>query len=53
LNYGSGSVAGPVSIDTTRLGPATSTDQYFLEVTEVSGIAFYASELSGILGLAY
>ena len=25
----------------------------FGEMTEVSGIAFYASELSGILGLAY
>ena len=25
----------------------------FGEITEVSGIAFYASELSGILGLAY
>ena len=35
------------------LGGAKSAKQKFGEITEVEGVAFYASELSGILGLAY
>ena len=53
LNYGSGSVSGYVSQDLAVLGGAKSAKQKFGEITEVEGVAFYASELSGILGLAY
>jgi len=52
ITYGSGSVKGTVSEDITTLGD-TSAKMYFGEVTSVSGVSFYASEMSGILGLAY
>lgn len=54
ISYGSGSVSGYVSADTTSLGAdVTAKDFKFGEVTEVKGASFYASEMSGILGLAY
>jgi len=53
ITYGSGSIDGTVSQDKTVLGDATAANFAFGEVTAVSGIAFLASQLSGILGLAY
>lgn len=53
ITYGSGSVGGSVSTDTVTLGDVYATDFAFGEVTSVSGASFYASEMSGILGLAY
>jgi cathepsin D len=53
ITYGSGSVGGFVSEDTAMLGDVVATDFGFGEVTSVSGVSFYASEMSGILGLAY
>lgn len=53
ISYGSGSVKGFVSKDVAALGSTTSTDMQFGEVTSVSGVSFYASKMSGILGLAY
>jgi hypothetical protein len=53
ITYGSGSIDGTVSQDQTVLGDATATSFAFGEVTAVSGVAFLASQLSGILGLAY
>ena len=53
ITYGSGSIDGFVSQDTTKLGDATATDFGFGEVTAVSGVAFLASQMSGILGLGY
>ncbi len=53
IKYGSGSVGGTVSQDIAKLGTATSKQMKFGEVTSVSGIPFYASDMSGILGLAY
>jgi len=53
ISYGSGSVGGYVSQDTVALGDTTATNFAFGEVTSVSGASFYASEMSGILGLAY
>jgi hypothetical protein len=53
ISYGSGSVGGSVSLDTVTLGDVTSTGFSFGEVTSVSGASFYASSMSGILGLAY
>jgi hypothetical protein len=53
ITYGSGSIEGFVSSDYTKLGDASASDFKFGEVTSVSGVAFLASQLSGILGLAY
>jgi len=54
ISYGSGSVGGYVSEDTAYLGDDTfATNFGFGEVTSVKGASFYASEMSGILGLAY
>lgn len=53
ITYGSGSIDGSVSRDTAVLGTATATNFAFGEVTGVSGVAFLASQMSGILGLAY
>lgn len=52
ISYGSGSISGFVSEDVAKLGDATSSMQ-FGEIESVSGVAFYASQMSGILGLAY
>jgi hypothetical protein len=53
ITYGSGSIDGFVSRDTARLGDAEAKKFGFGEVTAVSGVAFLASQLDGILGLAY
>lgn len=54
ISYGSGSVGGTVSEDTVKLGDdVVARDFAFGEVTSVKGASFYASEMSGILGLAY
>lgn len=53
ISYGSGSITGYVSRDTAQLGDAISTDFGFGEVVGVKGAAFYASDMSGILGLGY
>ncbi len=53
ITYGSGSIDGFVSTDTAKLGDSTATGFAFGEVNSVSGIAFLASQMSGILGLAY
>lgn len=52
ITYGSGSVKGTVSKDVARIGDIES-HMSFGEVTSVSGVSFYASQMSGILGLAY
>lgn len=52
ISYGSGSISGFVSEDAAVLGDAKSSMK-FGEIESVSGVAFYASQMSGILGLAY
>jgi hypothetical protein len=52
ITYGSGGVKGTVSHDVAMIGDVSST-MGFGEVTSVSGVSFYASQMSGILGLAY
>lgn len=52
ITYGSGGVKGSVSWDVAKIGDVSST-MGFGEVTSVSGVSFYASQMSGILGLAY
>ena len=49
--YGSGGIKGTVGRDVARIG-SIEAEMGFGEVTEVSGISFYASAMSGILGLA-
>jgi saccharopepsin len=53
ITYGSGSIDGFVSQDLAKLGDATAPTFAFGEVNNVSGVAFLASQLSGILGMAY
>lgn len=52
ITYGSGSIEGTVSQDVSSLGDSNAP-MNFGEITAASGIAFYASQMSGILGLAY
>jgi saccharopepsin len=53
ITYGSGSISGFVSRDTAYLGDIYSENFGFGEVTAATGVAFLASQMSGILGLAY
>ena len=53
ITYGSGSVKGSVSQDIATIGDGITATMGFGEVTSVSGISFIASQMSGILGLAY
>lgn len=53
ITYGSGSVKGSVSEDVATIGDGITANMGFGEVTSVSGISFIASQMSGILGLAY
>jgi saccharopepsin len=52
ITYGSGGIGGHVSSDIARIGNITA-EMGFGEVDTVSGVSFYASLMSGILGLAY
>jgi len=51
IEYGSGGIKGTQSQDVVTLGyPATMG---FGEITSVSGVTFYVSQMDGIIGLAY
>ena len=52
ITYGSGSIKGTVGQDVAMIGDITAP-MGFGEVTSVSGASFYASQMSGIIGLAY
>lgn len=53
ITYGSGGVKGTVSEDIATIGDGITAPMGFGEVTSASGISFIASQMSGILGLAY
>mmetsp|Transcript_7433 Transcript_7433/g.12561 ORF Transcript_7433/g.12561 Transcript_7433/m.12561 type:complete len:362 (-) Transcript_7433:101-1186(-) len=53
ITYGSGSVKGTVGKDVAVIGDDISSKMSFGEITGVSGVSFLASQMSGILGLAY
>jgi hypothetical protein len=53
LHYGSGGVSGVQAYDTVKFGAATATDFHLGMIQSVDGIAFLASDMCGILGLAY
>lgn len=52
IQYGSGGINGTVGEDIATIGDI-SAPMGFGEVMGVSGISFYASKMSGILGMAY
>jgi hypothetical protein len=52
ITYGSGSIKGSVGYDVAMIGDIAAP-MGFGEVTSVSGVSFYASSMSGIIGLAY
>jgi hypothetical protein len=52
ISYGSGDISGFQSTDVAQLGGATA-NMGFGEISAVKGVAFYASQMDGILGLAY
>jgi len=53
ITYGSGGVKGTVSKDVAMIGDDITATMSFGEVTSASGVSFIASQMSGILGLAY
>ena len=53
ITYGSGSIKGTVSKDTAAITEDITAPMSFGEITGVSGLAFYTSRMSGILGLGY
>lgn len=53
ITYGSGSVKGTAGADVVKMSDDISATMHFGEVTSVSGVSFIASQMSGILGLAY
>jgi hypothetical protein len=53
LNYGSGTSSGFLSQDNIGFGDLAASNFAFGEVDSVAGIAFLASQMDGILGLAW
>lgn len=53
ITYGSGSVKGTVGKDVATIGGDIKAEMSFGEITSVSGASFLASQMSGIIGLAY
>jgi hypothetical protein len=53
ITYGSGGVKGTVGHDVATINGDIKATMGFGEVTSVSGVSFIASQMSGILGLAY
>ena len=52
IQYGSGGVKGKAGKDVATIGDISGT-MSFGEVTSASGVSFIASQMSGIMGLAY
>lgn len=52
ITYGSGSIKGTAGTDVATIGDITAT-MGFGEITSASGASFIASQMSGIMGLAY
>merc|ERR1719198_2617612 len=53
IQYGSGGVKGFISKDVAQMGDDITAQMSFGEVNSASGVSFIASQMSGIIGLAY
>ena len=53
ITYGSGGVKGTVGKDVAKIGDDITAEMGFGLIKSVSGASFLASQMSGILGLAY